>query len=75
VDWSCDFFSYPHGERDDLNAQSKRVLKELGFRCALTTVIGANNRSADVYERKRLHIHDEGTSVNFSTRYPHAAGS
>ena len=60
-----DLFSYPNGWAGDFNEQSKRILQELGFRCALTTVIGSNNTDSDVFELKRLNLHNEGDFGGF----------
>ena len=49
-------FSYPNGAHGDFNANTKLILKELGYSCALTTVSGMNNKFSDIYELKRFGI-------------------
>ena len=61
----CKLFSYPNGELRDFNNDSKRILKDKGFRCALTTVVGVNNFLDDIFELKRLNIHNDGDFTGF----------
>ncbi len=61
----CDVFSYPYGEKSCINERSKAVLAELGLRCGLTAIPGANGLAADLYELKRLNIHNQGTLRGF----------
>lgn len=61
----CDVFSYPYGEKSCINERSRTVLAELGFRCGLTAIPGANGLAADLYELKRLNIHNQGTFRGF----------
>ncbi len=61
----CELFSYPNGGVRDFNDQTKRIVQEQSFECALTTMIGANHSTSDVYELKRLNIHNEGDLVGF----------
>ena len=61
----CKFFSYPNGEKGDFDDQSKRILKDLGFRCALTSVMGSNDIKDEVFELKRLNIHNDGNFTGF----------
>jgi peptidoglycan/xylan/chitin deacetylase (PgdA/CDA1 family) len=46
-------FAYPVGRRQDFNDDIKRVLRESGYVCALTTIPGTNDGSVDPYELKR----------------------
>jgi len=61
----CVFFCYPNGEKGDFNGQTKQFLKDLGFKCALTTVIGSNHTRSDIFELKRLNLHNDGDMTGF----------
>jgi peptidoglycan/xylan/chitin deacetylase (PgdA/CDA1 family) len=52
----CDLFCYPNGRRGDFNSSTKRLVKESGYSCALTTVYGMNPARPDVYELKRYNL-------------------
>jgi peptidoglycan/xylan/chitin deacetylase (PgdA/CDA1 family) len=52
----CDLFCYPNGRKGDFNAATRRLVKESGFSCALTTVYGMNPARPDVYELKRYNL-------------------
>jgi peptidoglycan/xylan/chitin deacetylase (PgdA/CDA1 family) len=52
----CDLFCYPNGRRGDFNATTKRLVKESGYSCALTTVYGMNSARPDLYELKRYNL-------------------
>jgi len=47
-------FAYPFGQPFDFNAQAKAVVKDSGFKTAVTTVWGLNEPSADPYELRRF---------------------
>lgn len=54
--WSdrpCEHFAYPNGDYDEASAD---VVRETGFRSAVTSDLGFNDIGADVYTLKRLHI-------------------
>ncbi len=46
-------FAYPNGRRGDFDERSKEVIKAAGFRCAVTTCGGANDRASDNFELNR----------------------
>jgi len=46
-------FAYPNGKISDYNEQTKAVLKECGYRGAVTTVRGFNRPFSDPFELKR----------------------
>ena len=52
----CDLFCYPNGRRGDFNSSTKRLVKEIGYSCALTTVYGMNPARPDLYELKRYNL-------------------
>jgi peptidoglycan/xylan/chitin deacetylase (PgdA/CDA1 family) len=61
----CDHFSYPNGQKGDFNAVTKAALIDAGYKCALTTLIGTNDQQSDLYELKRLNIHNSGDLGGF----------
>ncbi|MBF0571576.1 MAG: polysaccharide deacetylase family protein [Candidatus Omnitrophica bacterium] len=62
---ACAIFSYPNGATGDFNELSKRILKDSGYKCALTTIIGTNNAYSDIFELKRLNLHNDGDLTGF----------
>ncbi len=46
-------FAYPVGRKQDFNASTKRLLKEAGYSCALTTIFGVNECGQDLFELRR----------------------
>lgn len=47
-------FAYPNGRSVDFDATTKRILGEEGFRCAVTTIGGANDASSDPFTLRRV---------------------
>jgi peptidoglycan/xylan/chitin deacetylase (PgdA/CDA1 family) len=56
-------FAYPNGSREDFTEALKRSLKELGFRCAVTTMWGINGRSTDPFELRRMWLWDNDVTM------------
>jgi peptidoglycan/xylan/chitin deacetylase (PgdA/CDA1 family) len=57
--------SYPHGQ----TSQSiKRMVESLGYSCAVTTVLGANDRDSDIFALKRTVIAGDDGLVTFAAR-------
>lgn len=60
-------FAYPNGSRMDFTAATKRILRESGFRCALTTIFGTNAREPGcdpgLLELKRISIPEAHVAV------------
>lgn len=46
-------FAYPNGTAEDFDGSAKLVLKEAGFRCAVTTIPGTNDSERDRLELRR----------------------
>jgi peptidoglycan/xylan/chitin deacetylase (PgdA/CDA1 family) len=46
-------FAYPFGRKEHYPKSAPKVLKELGFTCAVTTELGANSASTPMYELNR----------------------
>jgi peptidoglycan/xylan/chitin deacetylase (PgdA/CDA1 family) len=51
-------FAYPNGAHGDFNESIKQVLREAGFRCAVTTVPGVNDTATDPFELRREAMWD-----------------
>lgn len=49
-------FCYPNGAIGDFNAQTKKIIREYGYSCALTTVSGMADEFSDLFTLKRLSI-------------------
>lgn len=59
----CTLFCYPNGDFNDLTT---RLVKEIGYTCALTTLEGMNNSSSDRYLLKRTGIMLPGGRAEFA---------
>lgn len=57
-----DLFSYPNGS---FNHWVKRIIKESGFRCGLTTDYGMNGAKSDLFELKRISISSDDSLISF----------
>ncbi len=51
-------FAYPNGRPVDFDATTKQILREEGFRSAVTTVSGSNDASSDPFELRRIGVWD-----------------
>lgn len=49
-----DFFAYPFGEETSFNNEVISILKEAGYRCAMTNIPGTNNCFSDPFRLKRI---------------------
>jgi peptidoglycan/xylan/chitin deacetylase (PgdA/CDA1 family) len=53
-------FAYPNGSQRDFSAATKRLLREAGFDCAVTTIFGTNEPAAepplDLLELRRMGL-------------------
>jgi len=50
------FFAYPSGEHTDFNEDVKRLVRDAGFECALTTIPGRVDLNSDLFALKRIPI-------------------
>lgn len=55
-------FAYPNGGYGDFNELTKTAVKEAGYRCAVTTIVGVNTTAADRYELRRATPWDHDLS-------------
>ena len=61
---SCPF-SYPNGRKQDFTEDSKRILKDHGATCAVSTISGLNDKSNDMFELKRIAIGADTSKTQF----------
>ncbi len=54
------FFSYPNGDWDD---EAVSLVRQAGYKGAVTTQLGINNTSTDPYILKRIAIHEDISST------------
>jgi peptidoglycan/xylan/chitin deacetylase (PgdA/CDA1 family) len=47
------YFAYPNGREEDFDAVNKEVLRTVGYRAAVTTIWGVNDRTTDRMEMRR----------------------
>ncbi len=52
----ADLFAYPNGTRGDFTEETKSLVKDLGYACALATIPGLVSPGDDVYELRRVGI-------------------
>jgi peptidoglycan/xylan/chitin deacetylase (PgdA/CDA1 family) len=65
-----DSFAYPVGRSQDFSALTKSLLKETGYRCALTTVFGTNSDGQDPFElRRMMPWHEDPYTFGLRLRY------
>jgi peptidoglycan/xylan/chitin deacetylase (PgdA/CDA1 family) len=62
---ACTTFCYPNGQPGDFNEKTGVLLRELGYRCGLTTVRGYNDADSPVYELKRIPISNHHDRTGF----------
>lgn len=58
-----DLFAYPNGTEADFTGETKRLSRELGYECALSTIRGVNTPATDRYELRRVGV---GADLSFS---------
>lgn len=63
-------FAYPSGRPQDFNAEIKDVVRQEGFRCAVSTMTGANCDADDMFEMKRVGFWDQDITT-FGLRFEH----
>jgi peptidoglycan/xylan/chitin deacetylase (PgdA/CDA1 family) len=55
-------FAYPNGLPEDYNETIKTLLKDSGYKCAVTTIEGYNTSSQDLFELRRVWPWDDNIS-------------
>ena len=57
-------FCYPNGKEDDFNETIKKMVKECGYKCAMSIIYGMNDFKSDKYALRRMGIGDR-PFINF----------
>ncbi len=52
----CQYFAYPNGDKNDFDERSISVLKNLGYKCAVSLIFGSNLPGSDPFKLKRIPI-------------------
>jgi peptidoglycan/xylan/chitin deacetylase (PgdA/CDA1 family) len=65
---SADLFAYPNGLATDFTPQTQGLLRELGYRCAVTMVPGLNRADTDPFALRRIGVGDGVSSRQFALR-------
>jgi peptidoglycan/xylan/chitin deacetylase (PgdA/CDA1 family) len=67
---SCWSFSYPNGEREDFREEDKRSVREAGFLCAFTQIVGLVHREGldDRFALPRVPVPSSGSLRVFKSR-------
>ncbi len=63
-------FAYPSGRDQDINPVIKDIVRQEGFRCAVSTMAGSNRETDDMYEMKRVGFWDREMNT-FGLRFEH----
>ena len=58
---AVEFFCYPNGEQSDFDEEIKNLVRQAGFRCALTTVPGTAGLDCDLFALKRMPMAEDVT--------------
>jgi len=65
---AADLFAYPNGTPEDFSAATKRLLQELGYKCAVSSIPGLNELGTDRYELRRVPVGADTTIEMFGMR-------
>jgi glycosyltransferase involved in cell wall biosynthesis/peptidoglycan/xylan/chitin deacetylase (PgdA/CDA1 family) len=63
---SCDLFCYPYGGVGAFDERTARLVREAGYRCALTTLPGMVTKGDDPYQLRRLGPSEDPLSFDFA---------
>ncbi len=64
----ADLFAYPNGSRADFTPTTQDLLRQLGYRAAVTTIPGLNRPGRDPFELCRIHVGADTTFAQFEVR-------
>lgn len=56
LDRAAEHFAFPFGKAKDCGTEANRILAELGYKTATTTIIGVNRPGADLFRLRRLGV-------------------
>jgi hypothetical protein len=60
-------FCYPNGGREDYDATTQSILRQLGYQCALTTEPGYNDAATSLLDLKRVAVNSRASFEDFLT--------
>jgi len=63
---AVDHFAFPFGKSRDCGTGAAQVLKELGFRTAVTSITGLNQARADAFRLRRVVVGDHASIAIFA---------
>jgi peptidoglycan/xylan/chitin deacetylase (PgdA/CDA1 family) len=66
--WKADLFAYPNGRRQDFTELTKKVLRQIGYRCALSTMSGLHAAKGDLFEVRRVNVGADTSFEQFELR-------
>jgi peptidoglycan/xylan/chitin deacetylase (PgdA/CDA1 family) len=52
----ADLFAYPNGTPADFTGDTQAILRDLGYRCAVSTIPGLNRAGTDVFALRRVPV-------------------
>jgi peptidoglycan/xylan/chitin deacetylase (PgdA/CDA1 family) len=64
----ADLFAYPNGRPQDFNEDTKGLLRQTGYRCAVSTIPGLQPAKGDLYEIRRVNIGADTSLEQFELR-------
>jgi peptidoglycan/xylan/chitin deacetylase (PgdA/CDA1 family) len=64
-------FAYPYGTRQDFSPETAGLVREAGFNLAVTTVHGSVEAGDDLFQLRRMGVHDWALS-EFTSRFERA---
>jgi len=62
------FSSYPYGSLNDFNGVHKALLKKIGYKMAVSSLIGSYGSGADLFELKSIPIYGTDTLQDFKRK-------
>jgi len=54
-------FSYPYGTPDSYGEEAVTAVRQAGYTCAVSTIVGGNRPGTSVYELRRIPAYDSDT--------------
>jgi Polysaccharide deacetylase len=64
----ADLFAYSNGRRQGFNDDTKQLLRQTGYRCAVSTIPGLQPAKGDLYEIRRVSIGADTSLEQFELR-------
>ena len=63
---AVEHFAFPFGKPSDCGTGGSQILGKLGFRTAVTTIVGLNELGADLFRLRRIVVGIDGSIANFA---------